>query len=59
VELDFDYVDDEPRWVVVGVTNRGRFLVVVFTERGAGLRVVTAYDASKRDQSVYFSKKGN
>lgn len=58
VDLDFDYLGEEPRWAVVGRTETGRFLVVIFTERGAALRVVTAFDATKHEQKVYFERKG-
>jgi uncharacterized DUF497 family protein len=58
VELKFAYADDEPRWSIIGRTDSGRFLVVAFTERDLGIRVVTAFDATKRDEAVYFEQKG-
>ena len=47
VTLDVDFQDwfDEERFAEVGVTARGRYLVVVTTWRGDRLRVVTAFDA--------------
>lgn len=57
VELKFTD-EDEPRWSIIGRTNLGRFLIVVFTERGLSLRVITAFDATKREEAVYFEQKG-
>ena len=59
VELDYQVVEGEERWVAVGVTNRGRFLVVVWTIRGSTIRVVTAFDADKRYQRAYLAQRGN
>jgi len=58
VDLDYHVVESEERWVTVGVTNRGRFLVVVWTIRGSAIRVVTAFDADRRYQRVYLESKG-
>lgn len=57
VDLDFEYLGEEPRWAVLGRTETGRLLVVIFTERGPALRVVTAFDATKHEQRVYFERK--
>ena len=58
VDLDYQVVEGEGRWVAVGVTNRGRFLVVVLTIRRSKVRVVTAFDADKRYQKVYLEQRG-
>jgi len=45
-------VDGEIRFMYYSETDAGRLLATVHTERGSGLRVVTAYDlgaAQKRD----------
>ena len=59
VDLDYEVVEREERWVTVGVTSRGRFLVVVWTIRGSAIRVVTAFDADRRYQRVYLEQRGN
>ena len=59
VDLDYQAVEGEERWVAVGVTNRGRFLVVVWTIRGLTIRVVTTFDADKRHQKVYLERRRN
>jgi len=48
----------EPRWVSVGPTSTGRLLMVVWTVRGACVRVVTAYPAARRLQAAYAKAKG-
>jgi uncharacterized DUF497 family protein len=45
--------DGEARRRILGATLPGRILVVVFTERGDNLRVVTAWPASRSDQRRY------
>lgn len=50
----------EKRWVSVGPTGargNGRLVVVVWTVRGARVRVVTAYPAAKRLQAEYAKAK--
>ena len=59
VDLDYQVVEGEQRWVAVGVTNGGRFLLVVWTIRGLTIRVVTAFDADKRYQKVYLERRRN
>ncbi len=59
VELDYQVVDGEERWVTVGVTIRGRFLVVVWTIRGSAIRIVTTFEADPRHQRVYLEQRRN
>jgi uncharacterized DUF497 family protein len=46
-------IKGELRWTVYGQTNQNRCLVVVFTERGTLLRVVTAYEMSAPERNSY------
>ena len=46
---------DEQRWAVIGATEAGRVLFVVFTRRGRLFRVVTARDALARERRRYRS----
>ena len=48
----------EERWFTLGPNAAGRLLAVVWTMRGARVRVVTAYPAGKRLQRVYAKAKG-
>ena len=47
-------VGTETRWGVLGATENGRILVVVFTRRGQLIRVVTARDATVVERRRYW-----
>ncbi len=44
---------DEVRYVLAGLSRRGRFLVVMFTERGSGVRIISARLGTRRERSGY------
>lgn len=43
----------EPRYAALGRTDKGRRLTLVFTVRGALLRVISARDMSRRERRIY------
>ena len=43
----------EDRWIILGYSHRGRLLVVVHTERGDNLRIISARPASRRERKQY------
>jgi len=43
----------EERFVTIGVSETGKILVVVATERGDSLRLISARPASKRERKQY------
>ncbi len=43
----------EPRFIALGHTDAGRLLTVVFTVRGAKVRVISARAMSKKERKVY------
>ena len=43
----------ESRFVTLGVDGFGRHLVIVFTERGARIRIITARVATKAERKSY------
>lgn len=43
----------EQRFVTIGVSTRGRLLVVVHTERAGKIRVISARRATRREQRFY------
>lgn len=45
--------DFEERWKAVGRAGQ-KVLVVIYTERGAKLRIISAREADKREQKTYF-----
>ena len=44
---------EEQRFVIVGESRRHRTLVVVFTERGNWIRLISARIASRRERTEY------
>jgi uncharacterized DUF497 family protein len=56
VDLEFQIEEgDEERWPYIGETNAGRILRVVVTLRGERLRVVTAFEPSKKNKQGYLA----
>ncbi len=43
----------EPRLAALGRTNGGRGLTMIFTVRGALVRVISARDMSRRERRIY------
>jgi uncharacterized DUF497 family protein len=58
VEIDYQFIDGEERFVAVGMTGAGRFLAIIWTDREGLIRVVTAFDSPDDDQAVYLSERG-
>lgn len=50
---DPDHSDKEDRWLDIGMSNRGRILVVVYTERGTLIRVISCRPASRAERRIY------
>ena len=42
--------EDEDRFVLIGYSNRSRLLVVVHTDRGDRIRIISARPATKRER---------
>jgi uncharacterized protein len=57
LELKPQLIEGEERFPNVGVTNNGRWLVVVLTQRGTKARVVTAFQAEKDLIAFYIRAK--
>ncbi|MGP8244614.1 MAG: BrnT family toxin [Bryobacteraceae bacterium] len=57
VVMQFQERGGEERVLVLGQTNAGRLLAVVYTERRARIRVVTAYPMTKRLEAIYFRQR--
>ena len=43
----------EDRFVTIGTSHRGKLLVVVHTERGENMRIISARPARRREQKSY------
>ena len=57
IDLEPQIVDGEDRFPSVGVTNRGRWLLVVAALRNEMIRIVTAFDAGKALVELYFRNR--
>jgi len=51
--LTDDSASDERRWVTIGIDSLGRVLVVVYTWRGDGIRLISARPATARERRQY------
>ena len=50
---DPDHSIDEDRYIDIGISSQGRLLVVVYTERGQNIRLISSRKAIKREQRAY------
>ena len=50
---DPDHSDDEERYLIVGESNRGRLLIVSYTERGDLIRLISARVATRSEREAY------
>ncbi len=50
---DEEHFSFEPRFVSVGMSSRGRILVVVHTERGNMIRIISARHATRHERRFY------
>lgn len=49
----------EERWIILGRSHAGKLLVVVFTERGDSIRIISARSASRKEKHAYEQKNKN
>ena len=50
---DSDHSDEEDRFILVGSTYRDRLLVVVHTERGDNIRIISARLTTRNERRAY------
>ena len=50
---DPDHSGDERRFLVLGVSNRPRLLVVAHSERGDAVRIISARRVTRRERRTY------
>ena len=46
----------EQRWVTLGLTHRERLVVVVHTNRGSTIRLISARKATRREKRTYYEE---
>jgi uncharacterized DUF497 family protein len=51
--LDPDHSEGEDRFVLLGQSAAGRLLVVVHTDRGEAIRLISARRATRRERRAY------
>lgn len=51
--VDKDHSDDEERYISVGISARGRLLLVAHTDRGDNIRIISARKATKNEEKFY------
>ena len=56
LDLDYESIGNEERYRSVGLTNGGRFLLVVWTVRNSRVRAVTAYPASILNEKAFLER---
>ena len=50
---DPDHSVDEERFLLLGVSNGRRLLVIAHTERGEAIRIISARRANRRERRIY------
>jgi len=50
---DPDHSADEQRYIDIGSSDRGRILVVVYTERGTNIRIISCRKATPTERRHY------
>ena len=50
---DPDHSADEQRYIDIGTSDKGRVLVVVYTERGSNIRIVSCRKATPSERELY------
>ncbi len=58
--LDFydeDHSEEEDRYILLARSNRGRVLVVIYTERGDRLRIISARKATPKEEEFYYAHR--
>ncbi len=50
---DPDHSEDEERYLIVGESNRGRLLIVSYTERGDSIRLISARELTRTEREAY------
>ncbi|MEK7501232.1 MAG: BrnT family toxin [Patescibacteria group bacterium] len=50
---DIHHSKQEPRYIIIGKTKRGRILYVSFTIRHNNIRVISARDINQKERTLY------
>ena len=50
---DYEHSVDEGRYVLLGLSNQDRLLVVAHTDRGGAIRIISARSATNKERKYY------
>ena len=53
ISEDSKHSSDESRYYALGITDKGRLLLIVFTKRSDKIRVISARDMSRKERRNY------
>ncbi len=51
--VDHEHSSSEDRWIDIGVSTRGRLLVVWYTEHGSSIRIIGCRKATGTERASY------
>jgi uncharacterized DUF497 family protein len=51
--LDEEHSSDEERYITIGLSNKGRLLLVAHAERNDRIRIISARKATKNEEKFY------
>ena len=50
---DPDHSENEELYLIVGQSNRGRILILSYTERGNNIRLISAREVTQQERKAY------
>jgi len=50
---DEQHSGDEDRYIDIGISSRGRLIVVSYTERGPNIRIISCRKSTKSERKTY------
>jgi len=53
---DPDHSSDEQRYIDIGLSSKGRLIVVSYCERGETIRLISSREATRKEQRDYEEK---
>jgi uncharacterized protein len=53
---DPDHSEKEERYLIIGESNRGRLLIMSYTERGDSIRLISAREVTPSEREAYEQK---
>jgi len=51
--IDPDHSSDEQRYIDIGLSSKGRLIVVSYSERNERIRIINSREATRKEQREY------